>query len=188
MLTEKCQFPVTGPVQGGEKEKQLTREKAMFRSIFTRKSNRKSFRPTTSFRPTFETLEDRLVMSTVSVRPVIKVPVVNQPSPVQAITSVPNRPVVQTPPPNPFASAQALDLVTVPRQVLSEPLTSTTSSHLYSFHLEQSDLIEIDVHAPANVRLKGLLSVLDSQDTVLASQTNQSPAILFQAAAAGSYY
>src|SRR5207245_11683594 len=127
-----------------------------------------------------EMRDGRVLMSPFAVSPVINLPIVNNPpalnlpivnNPSQPITNIPIHPIVHTPPPNPLAAAQAVDLVTVPRQVLSEPLTMTTASHLYSFHLEQSDRIEIDVQTPANVHLTALLSILDSQGNVVATSS-----------------
>jgi hypothetical protein len=131
---------------------------------------------TSKFRPEVEALEDRVLMSVLGTAPKIATVV----------------------PVDPLASAQAVDLVTVPRQIVSDNLTGPGDSHLYSFKLQAGDYLEAAVQTAADVHLAALMSVLNSTNTLLA-QIGQSPdpstgiltsnpAYGFRASATDTYY
>jgi hypothetical protein len=167
----------------------------MFSYLFGKKTVRKtrSAPRSSRFRPQCEVLEDRLVMTTLASPKIALVNTVILP-PVMTTIASPKIALVNTvslPP------AQAVNLVTEPRDLVTGQLTNASNAQFYSFQLQKGEFLQADVMTPAGSTLGSLMTVYDSSGAVLkrvgASPSpttglmTNNPAYGFVAPASGTY-
>ena len=114
------------------------------------------------FRPQLETLEDRRLMSTFGDIPA-KSPIV-EPTPTKSPIVIIGP--IFTPPQQ---VARPVDLVTVPRQMIADSLSSTTDVDLFSVQLQQGDFLQAYVQTAATLKLSSTMTILDTHGNVLAT-------------------
>jgi hypothetical protein len=103
--------------------------------------------------------------------------------------------------PNPFSSlppAQAVNLVTEPRDLISGQLTSLVNTQLYSFQLQKGEFLQANIQTPTGSSMGSLMTILSSDGTILKTigasadpstgLMTSNPAYGFSAPASGTYY
>ena len=164
----------------------------MFSFLFSKKPIRKTspISNKRGFRPQFETLEDRLVMTTLTGTrtPMVEPPALAR----QVIVDVPSGRMEYTQP-----VAKPVDLTTTPRLVLADSLSGASDMDVFSVQLQQGDFLEAEVQTAANLRLSSAMTILNSSGTVLATigasanpttgVMSSNPAYGFVAPATGTY-